>query len=570
MAKWVKLAKKADFDTIGKQFHIDPVIARIIRNREIVSETEIDNFLNGDLTKLHSPHLLKDMDRAVDKILEAVAQKEKIRVIGDYDADGVCASYILKEGLCLLSADVDCRVPNRMKDGYGLNESLIESAKEDGVEMVITCDNGIAAGDAIAYANSLGMTVIVTDHHEVPFTTDEDGNRCYQIPSAYAAINPKREDCAYPFPGICGALVAYKLIQALFERVEIEVPKAFLEAAAFATICDVMELRDENRIVVKYGLESMRQTENLGLKALFQVCEIKRENLGAYHIGFVCGPCFNATGRLDIADRAVELLSAKDFGDAVLIARELKELNEQRKSMTLQGVKMAEDYIIEHQIENQDVLVIYLPDCHESIAGIIAGRIKEKYYRPAIVLTNGEDGVKGSGRSIDAYNMYESLLACKDYFLKFGGHKMAAGLTLNEENIEPLRERLNRESRLTKEDFEEKLVIDVPMPISYITEELIEQLNLLEPFGVGNEKPVFAQKDIVILSESRLGIEKNVGKYIISDGYCTREMVYFGDLDAFSTFYKEREKISIAYYPTINQFRNEKKIQVVLKAYKEA
>lgn len=569
MAKWVMAAKKADFEGIGKKFHIDPVIARIVRNRDVLEETEIDNFLNGDLSKMYNPYLLKDMDRTVDKILEAITEKKKIRVIGDYDADGVCSSYILKEGLSRLEADVDCRVPNRIKDGYGLNESMIEAAKEEGIEMVITCDNGIAAGEAIAYANRLGMTVIVTDHHEIPFVIDENGNKRYQIPSAYAVINPKQEDCGYPFKGICGAMVTYKVIQALYEKSEKEMPKAFLEAAAFATICDVMELKDENRIVVKCGLASMRHTDNIGLKALFQVCELRMENIGVHHIGFVCGPCFNATGRLDIADRAVDLLCEKDFGEAVLIARELRELNEQRKSMTLQGVKMAEDYIAEKGLENQDVFVIYLPNCHESIAGIIAGRIREKYYKPTIVLTNGEEGVKGSGRSIEAYNMYESLSDCKEYFLKFGGHKMAAGLTLKEEFIEPLREKLNAESTLTAEDFEEKLLIDVPMPISYISEELVSQLELLEPFGVGNEKPVFAQKGITILSENRLGKEKNVGKYRITDGFCEREMIYFGDLDAFSDFYKRQEKIAIAYYPTINEFRNEKKIQVVLKAYKE-
>ena len=565
----IECNEKLFFDAIGKKFNIDPVIARILRNRELLELEEIDNFLNGSLDRLHSPHLLKDVDLAVDKILKAIEKKQKIRVIGDYDADGVCSGYILKEGLKLLLADVDLRVPNRIKDGYGLNEGMIQEAKEAGIDMIITCDNGIAAYDAIAYANSLSMTVIVTDHHEVPFVSDENGNRCYQTPPAYAIVNPKQEDCQYPFRGICGAFVAYKLIQALYEKVGKEVPEAFLEAAAFATICDVMELRDENRILVKYGLAAMKHTENLGLKALFEVCGIKMESLGTYHIGFICGPCFNATGRLDIADRAVDLLSARDFGEAVLIARELKELNEQRKSMTLQGVKLAEDYITEHQIENQNVLIIYLPECHESIAGIIAGRIKEKYYRPTIVLTNGEDCVKGSGRSIEAYDMYESLSACKDYFLKFGGHKMAAGLSLKEENIEPLREKLNQNCILTEEDFEEKLLIDVPMPISYITEELIEQLDLLEPFGVGNEKPVFAQKGITVLSEMRFGKEKNVGKYRISDGYCEREMVYFGDLDAFQKFYRKNSKIAIAYYPTINEFRNEKKIQVVLKAYKE-
>ena len=570
MAKWMMSAKKADFVEIGKQFHIDPVIARVIRNREMISTVEIDNYLNGDLSKMYNPYLLKDMGKAVDKILEAIEDNKKIRIIGDYDVDGICSTYILKEGLERLGADVDCRVPNRIKDGYGLNESMIESAKEDGVDMVITCDNGIAAKDAIVRASDLGMTVIVTDHHEIPFSVDENDNKCYIIPPAYAIINPKQEDCDYPFSEICGALVAYKVVEAVYKKVGKEMPVIFLEAAAFATICDVMELKDENRIVVKYGLASMRHTDNLGLKALFQVCELKMDNFSVHHIGFVCGPCFNATGRLDIADRAIDLLCAKDFGEAVLIARELKELNEQRKSMTLQGVKMAKDYIIEQHLENQDVLVIYLPDCHESIAGIIAGRIREEYYKPTIVLTKGEEGVKGSGRSIEAYNMYESLSACKEYFTKFGGHKMAAGLSLKEEFIEPLREKLNEQSILKEEDFEEKLLIDVPMPISYITEELIAQLELLEPFGVGNEKPVFAQKGITVLSENRLGKEKNVGKYRITDGFCEREMVYFGDLDAFSEFYKSQEKISIAYYPTINEFRNEKKIQVILKAYKEA
>ncbi len=570
MAKWMLSAKKADFEAIGKKYDIDPVIARIIRNRDVLGEEEIEMFLKGDLTRMHSPYLLKDMEKAVDKITEAIAGEKKIRVIGDYDADGICSSYILKEGLELLNADVDVRVPNRVKDGYGLNESMIEDAKADGIDMVITCDNGIAASSAIALANNFSITVVVTDHHEVPFVVDESGNKEYQLPPAYAVVNPKQEDCSYPFSGICGAVVAYKLIQALFEKRNMEIPKVFLEMAAFATICDVMELKDENRVIVKQGLLSMKQTENTGIKALLQVCDIKAEKISPYHIGFVCGPCFNATGRLDIADRAVELLCTRDFGDAVLIARELKELNEQRKSMTLQGVKLAEEYIKEHQIEDDDVLVIYLPDCHESIAGIIAGRIKELYYKPTIVLTNGEEGVKGSGRSIEAYDMYESLSACKEYFIKFGGHKMAAGLSLKEENIEPLREKLNKESQLTAEDFEEKIVIDVPMPISYVTEKLIKQLELLEPFGVGNQKPIFAQKGITVISENRFGREKNVGKYRITDGFCEREMVYFGDLDAFSEFYKSQEKISIVYYPTINEYRNEKKIQIVLNAYKEA
>lgn len=570
MAKWMLSVKKADFETIGKKYDIDPVIARVIRNRDVISEEEIDNFLNGDLSKMYNPYLLKDMEKAVDIIENAIAEKKRIRVIGDYDVDGICSVFILKEGFELLSGNADIRVPNRIKDGYGLNESMIQEAKNDGIEMIVTCDNGIAAGEAIKLANSYSMTVVVTDHHEVPFYFDENGEKCYQIPPAYAVIDPKQEDCNYPFDGICGAMVSYKLMQALFEKKGKELPKVFLEMAAFATICDVMDLKDENRIAVKKGLEYMKHTENVGLKALLAVCDIKPETISTYHIGFICGPCFNATGRLDIADRAVELLCEKDYGNAVLIARELKELNEQRKSMTIQGVKLAEDYIKEHNLEEDDVLVIYLPTCHESIAGIIAGRIKEIYYKPTIVLTKAEEGVKGSGRSIEAYDMYESLNACKEYFLKFGGHKMAAGLSLKEENIELLREKLNRECTLTEDDFEEKIRIDVPMPISYVTEKLIQQLSVLEPFGDGNPKPVFAQKGIKILSEMRFGKEKTVGKYKITDGYCEREMVYFGDLDAFSAFYRVHESISIAYYPTINEFRNEKKIQIVLNAYKEA
>ncbi len=570
MAKWVVTAKRADFEKIGNHFHIDPVIARILRNRDLVEIEDFEKYFCEDLSKMYSPYLLKDMDKAVEKILSAISSGKNIRVIGDYDVDGVCAGYILKEGLSILSANVDYRVPNRVKDGYGLNKNLIKWAKEDGVDLLITCDNGIAASEAITYANDLGMTVIVTDHHEVPYVVGDDGTKCYQLPDAYAIVNPKREDCIYPFKGICGALVAYKVVQALFEKEKREMPQDFLEAAAFATVCDVMELKDENRIVVKNGIKSLKNTNNLGLKALLLVCDIKKENLSAYHLGFVCGPCFNATGRLDIADRAIELLSCKNFDEAVCIARELKELNEQRKNMTMQGVKMAQQYVIDNHIKEDDIFVIYLPNCHESIAGIIAGRIKEEYNKPAIVLTKAEGGVKGSGRSIEAYDMYESLSACKEYFLKFGGHKMAAGVTLEEENIEPLRQTLNRNSSLTKEDFEEKIVIDVPMPISYISEELIRQLALLEPFGVGNEKPVFAQKGITVLSEERVGKEKNVGKYKITDGNATMEMVYFGDLEAFHQFYREVGTISIAYYPTINEYMGRKKLQVVLKAYKEA
>lgn len=569
MAKWVIAAKKADFDAIGKKFNIDPVIARILRNRDVFTDEEIEAYLNADKTMLYDPFLLKDMDVAVKKLFQAIEGKQKIRIIGDYDADGVCATYILKEGLELLDATVDYQIPNRIKDGYGINVSMIDKAKTDGTDLIVTCDNGIAAKDTIDYANSLGLSVIVTDHHEVPFITDEENHKEFLLPNACAVINPKQENCSYPFSGICGATVAYKLIEAMFITKKMKMPETLLEAAAFATICDLMDLVDENRIIVKAGLESMKQTKNNGLQALLEVCQIPKEKLSPYHIGYVLGPCFNASGRLDVAGRVIELLSQKEFGDAVCIARELKELNEQRKSMTYQGMQKAEEYIISQKIENQDVLVVYLPDCHESIAGIIAGGIKEKYYKPVIVLTDGEESVKGSGRSIEAYDMHEKLTECQEFLLKFGGHKMAAGLSLKKENIELLRHKLNENSNLTPEDFEEKIVIDVPMPISYVREELVEQIAMLEPFGKGNEKPVFAQKGIRVLSEKRVGKEKTVGKYVISDGYATRNMVYFGDLDAFSEFYKARETISIVYYPSLNTFRNETSVEIVLNAYKE-
>lgn len=569
MAQWVMAAKKADFERIAGKFQIDKVTARILRNRDLISDEEIEKFLYGDLKGMYSPHLLKDMDEAADRIFFHISEHKKIRIMGDYDVDGICSCYILKEGIKLLGGRVDFKVPDRIRDGYGINESMIDEAKRDEVSLIVTCDNGIAAKEAIAYANTLGLAVIVTDHHEVPFSMNKEGEKNYHLPPAFKVVNPKQPGCSYPFPEICGALVSYKVIQVLFEKCEKPVPEEFLEAAAFATVCDVMELKDENRIVVKYGLKSMQNTKNVGLKALLQVCEIPTDKLSTHHLGFVLGPCFNATGRLDIADRAVELLCEKDFEKAVLTARELKNLNEQRKTMTLSGIMEAEEYISKNHIEEQDIFVIYLPLCHESLAGIIAGRIREKYYKPVLVLTGKNDKVKGSGRSIPAYDMYEGLSAFQEYFTKFGGHKMAAGLSMKEEFIKPLNEGLNRLSRLTPSDFEEKLRIDVPMPISYVTENLVEQFLLLAPFGTGNEKPMFAQKGIRVLGENRVGREKNVGKYRITDGIREMEMVYFGDLDAFSSFYQKHESIAIAYYPEVNEFHHRKTIQIVLKAYKE-
>ena len=591
MAQWFIAAKRADFDGIAKRFRIDPVLARIIRNRDVVGEEEIRKYLSGSLADLYEPRLLKDMDKAVELLREKMEQGAKIRIMGDYDADGICSAYILVRGLEVCGAVVDTVIPHRIKDGYGLNDALIEEAAGDGVDTIVTCDNGIAAGKQIARAGELGMTVIVTDHHEVPYEEREDGSRVFLLPEAAAVVDPKQEGCAYPFKNICGAAVAYKLVQQLLAGVLgadgkcEELLGELLEIAAFATVCDVMELKDENRILVKYGLERMRHTKNVGLRALIEVCGLEGKELSAYHIGFILGPCMNATGRLDTAKRALALLHCGDRAEAVRIASELKDLNESRKEMTSEGVCQAVDLIEGSSLKEDKVLVVYLPDVHESLAGIIAGRIREKYGKPAFVLTMGEDGVKGSGRSIEGYHMYEEMTACKECFTKYGGHKMAAGLSMEEEMVEVFRRKLNERCRLTEEDFEEKVHIDVAMPLSYLTKQLVEQLALLEPFGVGNTKPVFAQKDVHILSGRILGKNRNVGKYQITDGSGNYyDMVYFGDLEAFHGFLTEKAgaymvnrlycgervdiPVCIAYYPDINRYGGKESLQIVMQHYR--
>ncbi len=591
MAQWFIAAKRADFDGIAERFHIDPVLARIIRNRDVVGDEEIRKYLWGSLADLYEPRLLKDMDKAVGLLQEKMEQGVKIRIIGDYDADGICSTYILVKGLEVCGAEVDTVIPHRMKDGYGLNDALIEEAAGDGIDTIVTCDNGIAAGKQIARAGELGMTVIVTDHHEVPYEEREDGSRVFLLPEAAAVVDPKQEGCAYPFKNICGAVVAYKLVQQLFTGVFGEGGKCgelleeLLEIAAFATVCDVMELKDENRILVKCGLERMRHTKNTGLKALIEVCGLEGKELSAYHIGFILGPCMNATGRLDTAKRALALLLSRDRAEAVRIASELKDLNDSRKEMTSEGVREAVDLIEGSSLKEDKVLVVYLPDVHESLAGIIAGRIREKYGKPAFVLTMGEDGVKGSGRSIEGYHMYEEMTACKECFTKYGGHKMAAGLSMEEEMVEVFRRKLNERCRLTEEDFEEKVHIDVAMPLSYLTKPLVEQLAQLEPFGVGNTKPVFAQKDVHILSGRILGKNRNVGKYQITDGSGNYyDMVYFGDLEAFHGFLAEKAgeymvnrlycgervdlPVCITYYPDINRYGGKESLQIVMQHYR--
>ncbi len=595
MAKWMVSAKKADFAKIAETFGIDPVIARIIRNRDIVGEKEIDLFLHGTLEDLHEPRLLYDMEKAVAFLLSEMEKGAALRIIGDYDIDGICATYILLRGLRFCKAEADTVIPHRMKDGYGLNNHLIEEAHRDGIHTIITCDNGIAAAEQIAYAKELGMNVIVTDHHEVPYEEEEDGTRRELLPPAAAVIDPKQKKCTYPFDGICGAVVAYKFIQVLTEAylgrlteerpetARLELLSELLEFAAFATVGDVMELRDENRILVKYGLQQIAHTKNPGMRALLEVNGLLDKPLSAYHIGFVLGPCLNATGRLDTALKALRMFES-DFAQAVTIAGELKELNDSRKEMTRQGTEQAAELIENSTLREDKVLVVYLPDCHESLAGIIAGRLKEKYHKPVFVLTRGEEGVKGSGRSIEAYHMYEEMSLCKQLFTRYGGHRMAAGLSMPEENVEAFRLSLNRNCRLSEEDFVEKLLIDVPMPLSYIRMDFVKQLQVLEPFGNGNAKPVFARKNVHILHGRILGKNENVGKYRIQDEEGNLfEMIYFGDLSGWHAFleaefgkeerirlYQEGSAkivIQMVYYPDINVYQGKESLQIVMQDY---
>mgnify|MGYP002626578117 CR=1 FL=1 len=586
MEKWFVAAKKADFDKWGADYRISPVLARIIRNRDITDEEQLRMFLNGGLEDCHSPWLLKDMEKAVDIVLKAIDQGKKIRVIGDYDVDGICSAYILTKGFRILGADTDTAIPHRIHDGYGLNDHLIELAAEDGIDLIVTCDNGIAQDAQITLAAQKGMGVIVTDHHEVPFE-EIHGRRQELPPPALAVVDPKQADCPYPFKGICGGVVAWKFLLALLEKTGNKVLSRamdeFLTFAALATVCDVMELKDENRIIVKEGLKRIRHTENEGLRALIEVNGLTPDSISAYHFGFVLGPCLNATGRLDSAKRALELLGSHTSAEAMNAARALKELNDSRKNLTVEGVTQAEHYIAEHHLEKDPVMLIFLPDVHESIAGIIAGRIREKYNHPVFLLTRSEDGVKGSGRSIEAYHMYEHMTRQKKYFIKFGGHKLAAGLSMREEDIEALRRDFNEDSGLTEEDFIPRVHIDVPMPFSYADEAFAEELKKLEPFGVGNPKPLFAQKNLIFLSGKKIGAAGNFAKFQVLTPEGKKEQVlFFGDLCKFINFLDQKfgsgagEKIfihnceyrlSVVYELSLNEFRGQKERQFVMKYY---
>lgn len=562
-------AKRADFKGIGERFGIDQVTARIIRNRDVIGEKAIEKYLHGSRKDFYSPWLLKDMEKAVAILQEKIENRNRIRIIGDYDIDGVMSTYILLESLRGLGCDVDMMIPNRITDGYGINEHLIEQAWQEGRDTIITCDNGIAAVTQIRKAKDLGMTVIVTDHHEVPFE-DLEGERKEILPPADAIVNPKQKACSYPFAGLCGAVVAMKVMEALYEKMapEVDLVDKMLPLAGIATIGDVMDLQDENRILVKEGLQRLHHTTNLGLQELIRVNNLEPENISPYHIGFILGPCLNASGRLDTAKRALQLLLADSREEAAVLAGDLKNLNESRKEMTAQGLEKAIEQVESTSMMEDTVLVVFLPECHESLAGIIAGRLRERYHKPSFVLTRGEEGVKGSGRSIESYSMYEKLCECKEYLTKFGGHPMAAGLSLEEENVERFRRKLNEQSGLTEEDLVEKVTIDVPMPIHYIRKDLVQELSLLEPFGKGNEKPLFAQKNLWVSQMRVFGKNRNVVKMRLTDenGY-PMDGVYFGNGDEFAEEGRGKRKISIVYYPDINMYQGRESLQVIIRHY---
>ena len=569
MEKWVVSAKRADFQEISRKFGVDPVIARLIRNRDQITEEEIDRYLHGKLSDLHSWRLLKGSEELLEILKDKIDQKKKIRIIGDYDIDGVCSTYILLKGLQRAGACVDVDIPDRMKDGYGISEELIDLAIKAQVDTIITCDNGISAISQIAHAKALGMTVLVTDHHDIPYEELPNGEVRTMLPAADAIVNPKQEGDTYPFSGICGAMVAFKVICGLYETLGIPMKElnTLIPFAAIATVGDVMELQDENRILVREGLLRLQNPENKGLKALIRVNNLEEKPITAYHIGFILGPCMNASGRLSTAKRALKLLLTEDEKEASILAEDLKALNDSRKDMTAKGVEQAIEMVENTELIKDRVLVIYLPDCHESLAGIIAGRIRERYTKPVFVLTKGEEGVKGSGRSIEAYHMFQEMVKCKELFTKFGGHPMAAGLSMKEEDIEELRKRLNENCTLTEEDMTEKIVIDVPMPMSYVTIPLIRQLNQLEPFGKGNTKPVFAQKNLQISQCRVFGKNRNVVKMQLKDEFgAVSEGIWFGDGDVFVEKTQEKTFFDVIYYPTVNCFRGRESIEMVVQS----
>lgn len=575
--KWILRQRKVDFDALSQELSVSSLIVRLLCNRGLATKEEMDYFLHGTIAQLHSPYLLKDAKKGMEILLQKIKEGKRIRIIGDYDVDGVTATYILKKSLLTLGAEVSAVIPDRIKDGYGLNEQLIQKALEDGIDTLLTCDNGIAACQEIALAKQEGMTVIVTDHHEVPYRETAAG-REEILPPADAIVDPKCKDDMYPFQEICGAFVAMKCMDILFDlavedglltrETADEVLPELTEFAAFGTICDVMPLQDENRILVKEGLKRMTHSANLGLRNLMEVNGLCGGTITNYHVGFVLGPCLNATGRLDTAQRGLELFEAKTTREAVNLAMDLKQMNESRKEMTEQGVLEAVRQA--EQCYGQDkVLVIYLPDCHESIAGIIAGKVRERFCKPCLVVTDAKEGLKGSARSIEAYHMRDGLQAVSDLLTRFGGHKLAAGFSLQKDNLEMLRRRLNENCTLTEEDFVQQIVLDIDLPIRYATREFVEELGLLEPFGTANEKPLFGRNDLDIRRVRVMGKARNVAKFqvVAPDGY-SMDGVYFGEADRFAAdMEKPRKSLLLAYYPDCNEFRGEKKTELIVKYY---
>lgn len=584
MEKWFVIQKGADFQKLSEKFQISPVTARIIRNRDVIGEAAVDRYLNGGQNDLYDPHLLKNADLLADILSEKIRERKKIQIIGDYDIDGVMSAYILHQGIRRCGGRADVRIPDRIRDGYGINGHLIDLACEEGADTILTCDNGIAAIEEIAYAKERGLTVLVTDHHEIPYT-EENGRRIYKQSGADAIVNPKQQDCPYPCKELCGAAVAFKIIQILYEACGVprEESWEFLENAAFATVGDVMDLRDENRILVKEGLKRIRNTKNKGMRALIRQNKLEPEQIKAYHIGFVLGPCVNASGRLETAKIALSLFLETDEAKAAQIAAELVELNAQRKDMTAEGAALAVREVEEGRV-GEKVLVIYLPEVHESLAGIIAGRVRELYHKPVFVLTKSEDGVKGSGRSIEAYSMYEELCKCRELFTRFGGHPMAAGLSLEERNVGAFREKINACCELTEEDFILKIKIDVPMPAGYPDVPFVRELERLEPFGKGNGKPQFADKNLSIAHMCLMGKKRNVLRLQLKTESGEKiSAVYFGDTAVFLAYYREKYgeeeveqafrgrenaiRMSIVYYPEIDEYQGTESIQLTIKNY---
>lgn len=579
MKQWVVINKRADFKAIGERFGIDQVTARIIRNRDISEEEEIREFLDGGLKELKDPHLLYEAGLLVKILTEKIKDRKHIRIIGDYDIDGVMSTHILRRAIKRCQGNVSVQIPDRMKDGYGLNMSLVERAYQDGVDTILTCDNGIAAMEEIKRGKELGMTILVTDHHEIPFV-EEDGERNYLRSKADAIVNPHQQECAYPYKNLCGAGVAWKVICLLYEAMEIPQKEAdeLLEFVAFATVGDIMSLTGENRILVKEGIRRIHATENIGMKALITQCGLVPEQIDAYHFGFVLGPCVNASGRLDTAQRALELFSETDPEIAGKVASELVVLNEERKEMTLAGVEKAVEICEKDDYAKDSVLVVYLPEVHESIAGIIAGKIRERYYKPAFILTKAEDGVKGSGRSIEEYSMFEEMCKCQELFSKFGGHPMAAGVSLPEENIALFRRKINELSPLKDALPVEKMRIDVPMPLDYVSKELIQELDILAPFGKDNPHPVFADKNLTITRLWMVGKNQNVLRMnLMTESGMTASAIAFRNVEFIQEYLKRKfgeeeyqaalrgrgsqMKISAIYTPKINRFREMETIQ---------